>query len=156
MKSSFELAELQVSRRFIGQCMVVPLLESLGAAVASLPLGEPSNTNLPPTRFVVLFALNSAKLTDAAKHILQSAAKASASSGVRVVGYADSVGTDEYNLWLSQRRARIVALTLVKLGVPSLTIAVDWKGEFEPVVPTTSPMPQPANRRVVIELLAPS
>jgi outer membrane protein OmpA-like peptidoglycan-associated protein len=53
---------------------------------------------------------------------------------VRVTGYTDRLGSEEYNLKLSQRRAQAVASYLVKKGVDANRLQVVGKGEANPVV----------------------
>ena len=65
-------------------------------------------------------------------------------------GHADRSGTDRYNLALSERRAKAVQAELVRLGVPADQIAVTFKGEAEPLVPTADGVREPQNRRVEI------
>ncbi|HET6224341.1 MAG TPA: OmpA family protein, partial [Dongiaceae bacterium] len=61
-------------------------------------------------------------------------------------------GSASYNVGLSERRAQAVAAELAANGVPQADIAVDWKGETEPLVPTGDGVREPQNRRAVIEL----
>ena len=58
--------------------------------------------------------------------------QAPADRGVYVFGHADEVGTEEYNIALSERRARAVADYLVRLGIERMRLNVVPKGESEP------------------------
>ena len=49
-----------------------------------------------------------------------------------VVGHADRIGTENYNLRLSTRRANSVKDYLVKQGLPADKIQAEGRGEFEP------------------------
>ena len=53
---------------------------------------------------------------------------------VRVTGHTDRLGSEAYNLKLSQRRAEAVAGYLVKKGVDANRLQVVGKGEANPVV----------------------
>ena len=68
----------------------------------------------------VYFAFNSSNLTPAAKAKLTSLAKALKSKNVKsvkIVGFTDEIGTNSYNLRLSQRRANSVASFLKAKGI---------------------------------------
>src|SRR5690606_4015414 len=51
-----------------------------------------------------------------------------------VVGHADRIGGDAYNLGLSQQRARVVGNYLQAKGIPADVINVEGRGLREPVV----------------------
>ncbi|MBQ9292602.1 MAG: preprotein translocase subunit SecG [Campylobacter sp.] len=53
---------------------------------------------------------------------------------VKVLGYTDPLGSDDYNLKLSQRRADAVKAELVKNGVPAEIITAMGMGEADQVV----------------------
>lgn len=55
------------------------------------------------------------------------------SSVVKVTGHADEVGSDSYNLHLSQRRAQGVAIALTKAGIPKANMIVKGVGKREPI-----------------------
>jgi outer membrane protein OmpA-like peptidoglycan-associated protein len=71
---------------------------------------------------------------------------------VELVGHADSVGSDAYNLRLSQRRAEAVRNFFVSKGIAADRMKLDWKGEREPVAPNTTAAGRAQNRRVEITL----
>ncbi len=71
-----------------------------------------------------------------------------------VVGFADTAGSTDYNLRLSERRAKAAADALVALGVPGASIQVSWKGEADPAVATGDNVREPMNRRVTIHVAA--
>ncbi len=52
--------------------------------------------------------------------------------GVFLVGHTDSSGTEEYNIALSERRAKSVADYLARLGIDPARMQVVPKGETEP------------------------
>ncbi|MGH9446988.1 MAG: OmpA family protein [Terriglobia bacterium] len=72
---------------------------------------------------------------------------------ISVFGYTDDVGTQEYNLKLSDRRAEAVRDYLVKVGLaPNIIIAKGY-GKSDPRVPGNSPAARAANRRVEIAIV---
>lgn len=50
-----------------------------------------------------------------------------------VIGYSDRIGTPDYNLQLSERRAQAVADELVALGIPAQNITTAGRGASESV-----------------------
>lgn len=63
-------------------------------------------------------------------------------------GHADEVGSPEYNLLLSQKRALEVAGFLEGLGVLPDRIVVQYHGESQPLDPSDTPEARARNRRV--------
>ncbi len=55
-------------------------------------------------------------------------------SAVAVVGHTDRIGSDDYNMALSQRRAQTVANYLSSRGVPASVISAQGAGESQPAV----------------------
>jgi OOP family OmpA-OmpF porin len=76
-----------------------------------------------------------------------------------ITGHTDSVGTDAYNISLSQRRANAAKTFLVSKGLVSNFITTVGKGESSPVAPNTTangsdnPEGRARNRRVEIRVL---
>lgn len=71
-------------------------------------------------------------------------------TGLTVNGHADKTGSDDYNLRLSERRARGIAQLLEADGVPAAALTVKGYGESEPKIDTAEGVREPMNRRVEI------
>lgn len=98
-------------------------------------------------------------LFDTAQHTLKPGAreKLAKVSGIllshpglslKVEGHADSVGTDEYNQALSDRRAGSVRDFLVSQGISAFSITARGFGESQPVATNDTPEGRQQNRRV--------
>lgn len=53
---------------------------------------------------------------------------------IRIVGFADEIGAEDYNQSLSQRRADAVRVYLIERGIPADAVSVDARGETDPIV----------------------
>lgn len=71
---------------------------------------------------------------------------------VVVIGHTDSVGTDEYNMGLGQRRADSVAAYMKAAGIDAGRIATKSMGESQPAVPNDSSANRALNRRAMFEI----
>ncbi|MEX1993938.1 MAG: OmpA family protein [Steroidobacteraceae bacterium] len=69
---------------------------------------------------------------------------------VEIEGHTDSVGSDEYNQDLSQRRADSVRSYLIQQGIASQRISATGKGEHQPVAGNESDGGRQQNRRVEV------
>ncbi len=69
---------------------------------------------------------------------------------VRIEGFTDSVGADEYNQQLSERRAESVKAELVSAGIDPGRIATEGYGEAFPVASNDNSSGRQMNRRVEI------
>ncbi len=70
---------------------------------------------------------------------------------IEVAGHTDNVGSEKYNLWLSQKRAQAVKDILVKVyKVNPKRIVAKGYGEKYPLVPNTTSTNRALNRRVEI------
>ena len=69
-----------------------------------------------------------------------------------IEGYTDSVGTDEYNQRLSEKRAEAVRDYLVQQGIASDSVASAGMGKSDPVAPNDTPEGRQQNRRVELVL----
>ena len=68
-----------------------------------------------------------------------------------LVGYTDSIGSEDYNLGLSNRRADSVAAYLMtNHGVSQDQVVVNWYGEANPVAGNDTEEGRAQNRRVEI------
>jgi outer membrane protein OmpA-like peptidoglycan-associated protein len=72
---------------------------------------------------------------------------------INVYGYTDDVGTRDYNLKLSARRARAVRDSLVKAGIDSSLISTKGFGKSKPLARGSNPKALAANSRVEIGIV---
>ncbi|MEO6489598.1 MAG: OmpA family protein [Ferruginibacter sp.] len=75
-------------------------------------------------------------------------------TNILIEGHTDDVGTDEYNMSLSQRRSQSVGDYLTSAGIPSSRLIVKWYGESQPKVENTSDANRALNRRVQFVITA--
>lgn len=84
----------------------------------------------------VYFEFDQATIPDDQRNTLQGNAEcvlqAPADRGITLYGHADETGTEEYNIALSERRARTVAKFLEALGIDHERMRIVPKGESEP------------------------
>jgi outer membrane protein OmpA-like peptidoglycan-associated protein len=72
---------------------------------------------------------------------------------ISVYGYTDDVGTQDYNLKLSGRRAQAVRDSLVQAGIKADAITAKGFGKSDPRVKGDTPKARSANRRVEIGIV---
>lgn len=94
------------------------------------------------------FAFDSAELTGAAQGYLAGIAASLAGKSLTAHGHTDSIGTDSYNMGLSERRAQSVADYLGTQGVSGVNIV--GHGESDPVATNDTEDGRAMNRRVEI------
>jgi outer membrane protein OmpA-like peptidoglycan-associated protein len=68
----------------------------------------------------------------------------------QIVGYTDSIGGQDYNLGLSQRRADSVKFYLVQQGIDSSRLSASGQGMSSPVGDNSSSTGRQQNRRVEV------
>jgi outer membrane protein OmpA-like peptidoglycan-associated protein len=99
----------------------------------------------------VLFAFDSSTIRETAKPTLAKVVRALANNpdkSLTVTGHTDSVGTEEYNQGLSERRAAAVKRYLVQSGIEEDRVMTYGRGETQPLVPNDSEEARAMNRRV--------
>ncbi|MBS1156477.1 MAG: hypothetical protein H6R07_2401 [Proteobacteria bacterium] len=134
---------------------------------APAPMPEPAKTEPPPPPpQPVVYTLKADVLFDFDKSVLKPEGKKTLDSFydeikaadpqngfARVTGYADRIGTEQYNLKLSQERAKTVADYLVDKGKQEEKIKIEGLGESNPVTGGTCDKVRP--RKALIDCLAP-
>ena len=73
-------------------------------------------------------------------------------ASVRAVGYTDSLGNADYNVDLSQRRAKAVANQLIKDGVNEANVSYVGYGAKNPIATNKTAAGRYQNRRVELEV----
>jgi OOP family OmpA-OmpF porin len=71
---------------------------------------------------------------------------------IAIVGHTDNVGTEDFNLDLSRRRAEAVKAYLVKKGVDADRITTDGKGPNAPIADNATEEGRAQNRRIEFEI----
>jgi OmpA-OmpF porin, OOP family len=147
-----------VSRRSV---LVVGIGALLGAGAAR-DAGAQGKSPGDPEQFVLYFDFGSAKLSSVARPVVNDAADAVRRtvdrgnfSHVKVIGYADTVGSTEGQDKLSLRRANAVRDELVRDGIDVSVIKTEGRGKLEPEVLTDDQVKNPRNRRVRIVIYRP-
>ncbi len=121
------------------------------------PAPAPAPMPSEPLRLAAdaMFAFDSAVLTPEGRRnvdtLLQQVRDASRVQTIQVIGYTDRIGSDRYNLVLSQRRAEAVRDALVAGGVPAGAIIAEGRGKADPLVQCAQ-----AQRKALIVCLAPN
>lgn len=137
---------------------------SSAAPMEERVVAEPAKTETRLVKTTVtmtgdaFFGLNSAVLTEGAKQQLSDLVEALRKNGIegaiRVVGHTCNLGSDSYNLKLSQRRAEAVrAFLATATGMANDAIQTEGVGKANPKFPNTAAS-RDKNRRVDIEFIS--
>jgi len=105
----------------------------------------------------ILFAFNSADLQPEAKTNIENLAntlKKYKDTNILVEGHTDSVGTADYNMKLSERRAQTVVQFAESLGVKASRFTAKGYGFTQPVATNATPEGRQQNRRVEVAIMA--
>ncbi len=103
---------------------------------------------------MVHFRFDRSDLTRGAMDTLNTVAntlKANTGVNIDVVGHTDWIGTNAYNMRLSQARAETVRRYLIDQGVAADRITIRWRGEEEPIADNNNTAGRAQNRRAEIK-----
>ena len=155
---------LAIATGFVGGALVGALLghclldHPAPVAKAAPPPPAPQPTPAPQKKIVlrgVNFEFNKATISPDAASVLREAAsllKEDTNVKVSVEGHTDSVGSDAYNLGLSNRRAVAVKDFLVNEGVADGRLTTRGLGEAQPVASNDTADGRAQNRRVELKV----
>ena len=107
----------------------------------------------------VLFDFDKATLKPAAEQVLEGIIQqlqANPNYQVTLVGHTDWIGTEQYNMGLSKRRAEAVQAYLIARGIAKERITTMWQGESQPVAPNNTAEGRAQNRRTDITVRPPN
>ncbi|HYI76609.1 MAG TPA: OmpA family protein, partial [Chryseolinea sp.] len=102
------------------------------------------------------FEFNSSAVNQRTALYLEDLAKALQDNpelNVRLVGHTDNIGSEKFNLKLSQHRAQTMKDYLVSKGVEASRISTDGKGMKEPLNDNSTEEKKAANRRVELTIV---
>src|SRR5690606_26330646 len=124
-----------------------------GTGVSVTRVGDNITLNMPSN---ITFALNSADLNAQFFNALDGVGlvlKEYDKTVIEVAGHTDSIGSDAYNLQLSQRRAQAVASYLASQGVKNERLITVGAGEAYPIASNDTEQGRAANRRVELTIV---
>ncbi len=105
----------------------------------------------------ILFDTGKSDLKDAARTNIQNLAatmKNNPETNIMVIGHTDAVGSDQFNMNLSQQRAAAVKSYAAAQGIASSRLTTVGKGESEPIADNSTDTGKSQNRRVEIVIVA--
>jgi outer membrane protein OmpA-like peptidoglycan-associated protein len=107
----------------------------------------------PPARFILYFIPDSLQLAPGSEGMLDALIlnfNKRPGASLQVIANTDTVGSSDFNLALSQKRAEEIAALLVTLGIPPDSISAIGRGESELRFQTPDETENAGNRRVEI------
>ena len=131
-------------------------------APAPVPAPAPKPVAVPPKpkRVIVLqgthFGFNSAELTPETRAILDEQAavlEKEVDVRVEIAGHTDSIGPEEYNQGLSERRAKAVEEYIISKGISADRLEIMGYGPSSPIAPNDTKEGRAKNRRVELNVL---
>ncbi|MGE0857836.1 MAG: OmpA family protein [Gammaproteobacteria bacterium] len=148
-RQSFMTAMDTLETRATAVAEVVPA--DAVAATAVAPAAAPVNES-----YRVFFAFDSAVLDEQAHGVLEQVRRdveGGAPRRLSVEGHASTVGTQDYNMHLSRRRADAVKAALIAIGINAENIDAQARGEGDQWVETGDGVREPRNRQVFVTIL---
>ena len=104
----------------------------------------------------LMFKINSSEISESYKKDLDGAAEVFVKypeTNITIEGHTDDSGEDEFNMSLSEKRAKAVSDYLVSKGVAASRLTTKWYGETQPKYPNDTEANRQKNRRVEFEVL---
>ena len=131
------------------------------AGCDGVPVAQQTEVVAPTATKVVLnadtfFDFDKDTLKPEGRQVLDQVASQASSINLETliaVGHTDSIGTEQYNQGLSERRANSVKQYLVGKGIDPNRIYTEGKGELQPVASNATREGRAQNRRVEIEIV---
>lgn len=105
----------------------------------------------------ILFGFDSANLRSESQENLQKLTEIinrDEDTILMIVGHTDSMGDDDYNLSLSERRANSAANYMIAQGLDDSRIRTEGRGEYESIADNTTDSGRQQNRRVEVAIYA--
>lgn len=139
----------------IYRCLFVLLLSSIGGVVPVLAQGQKFRIVYNDAIF---FRSGSDQVEPRYNQVLKATAdalKATPNSEAWIQAHTDSLGSYDANLALSDRRARSVRLSLMRMGVDTSQLRINSLGEYIPFRSNGTSDGRAYNRRVSIDVVEP-
>ncbi|MFN4244597.1 MAG: OmpA family protein [Brevinematia bacterium] len=144
-----EIIPIDIAKQYV----LAREIEKISSEVSVSP---PENNEVKINMSDILFDLGSSTIKPSYKKMLESLAnilKKYNEIDILVEGHTDDIGSREFNLTLSENRAKSVANVLIQSGIKPDKISYCGYGPDKPIVPNTSDENRAKNRRVEIKLI---
>ena len=105
----------------------------------------------------LMFKLNSSDINESYKDDLASAAEVFVKypdTNILIEGHTDDTGAEEFNMQLSEKRAKAVQAFFETKGIGANRMQTKWYGETQPKYPNDSEANREKNRRVEVAVVA--
>lgn len=133
----------------------IPGCDGVPVAQAQAPVVAPTATKVV-LNADTFFDFDKATLKPEGRQILDQVVAQVATINLETLiatGHTDSIGTEQYNQGLSERRANTVKNYLIAQGIPADRIYAEGKGELSPIADNKTREGRAQNRRVEIEIV---
>ncbi len=155
---TYRLSAEQRGYIFKSEIFEVPELTTYRRDTKNIALEPvPTTVSIPPkTNLTVLFDFDRSELRPESKPELERAIrfiKQNPGRKFEISAHTDALGTEEYNLDLSERRAAAVRDYIISKGVPADIISSKGYGESQPIDDNGTPQGRQRNRRVELKVV---
>jgi len=150
-----QLAELRDENERLRRQSAPGQEQKASSALASEQKPLQPTPDLPPSNVTIGFDFDRSTLNSTSHEALTPIVtwlKADSDRSARIVGYTDSIGSDAYNLKLSERRAQVVWQYLIQNGVRAGKVSARGMGETHPIAANDTEAGRQRNRRVEVIL----
>jgi outer membrane protein OmpA-like peptidoglycan-associated protein len=140
---------------YSARCIVADSYDVTGNSAAAISVAAAEAAKRTVVLRGINFDFDSATIKPEFEGVLDAGVdvlKENPGASVEVVGYTDSVGTDEYNLGLSERRANAVKDYFVSKGIDASRLTATGRGEANPVADNATADGRAQNRRVELDV----
>jgi len=129
-----------------------PALAALAVVLLAAPALRAQEAPAPTTVFFGIDRESFDETGITALSLAERAIREGGAGAVLVEGHTDTLSDAEYNLALSERRARMIRNELIARGAAPATISITPLGQTQLAVETADDVAEVANRRVTITL----
>jgi OOP family OmpA-OmpF porin len=140
---------------YSAKCTATDSYDVAGVGAATVSVASAATTKKTIVLRGINFDFDSATIKPEFEGVLDAGVevlKENPGVSIQVTGYTDSVGTDDYNMRLSERRANAVRDYLATHGIDGARLTAAGRGEADPVADNATADGRAQNRRVELDI----